>query len=167
MAARDGQHAPAPAADQQGRVRLLDRLGQPVQLLDLVVPSAEGEGSRREQALQHPRRLVEALDPHAGRGIRDARGLVVAEQPAGAKADLDPALGQHVQGGHGLVRQHRVAVVTAEHQAQHAQPLSDLGGHGHGDGGLHHPALGEVVGDRHGREPEVLDAPHRVPPASR
>ena len=118
--------------------------GQPVELGHLVVLALERERPVGEQALQHGEALHEAVDAHAGRVVGDAGGVVVGAHPAGADADLQPAVGEHVHGGQLLGQHDRVLVVVVEHQRADPQ-------RGGGVGGRHHRRHGrqlvaEVVG---------------------
>ncbi len=95
-------------------------------------------------------------DPDPGRIVGDARLLVVGGHPSGAQPELDPALGEQVEGGDLLGQHDRVPVVVAEDQRSDPQGGGGLGRHGQGH---QRPELVlEVVGDEQGRVPEVFDA---------
>ena len=75
---------------------------------DRVVAALERERAPAEQPLQHRDRFVEALDARRGRVVHDARLLVVGAHPTGADPELEPPVGQQVEGSHLLRQQHGV-----------------------------------------------------------
>ena len=152
------------APDQHRRVRGLDRFGQPVQAADLIMLAHIGQWLRGEEPFEYVDCLGEPVHPDAGRIERDVRRRVVAGHPARTQTDLDPAAGQHVERCQRLVQQCGVAVIVAQHERQHPQVAGRFGSSGHGDHRFHHPALGEMVGDRHRRIPEVFDPAELGPP---
>ena len=153
LPSRDREHPLGSAADEERR-RRLHRLGQAVVLGDRVVLAGEGVGAGVEAALDHGDALVHAGHPHAGRVHRDARLVVVALHPAGADAHLEPAAGQHVDGGQLLGQHDRVLVVVVEHERTHLQLGGGVGGgHQRRDGGQ---LVAEVIGHEQGVVAEVL-----------
>ena len=101
-------------------------------------------------------------DACPGRIVSDARLLVVAGQPAGAQPELDPALGEEVEGGHLLGQDDRVPVVVVEDQGAHPEVGGGLGGDGESD--QRAVLIVEVVGNEQRRVSEVLDLAGRGPP---
>ena len=63
-----------------------------------------------------------------GRSYGHARLLVVADHPAGAEADLEPTVGQHVHRGQLLGEHDRVLVVVVPHERADAQVGGRVGG---------------------------------------
>ena len=97
---------------------------------------------------------------------RDARLLVVAcvIQP-GAEADLEPAAGEHVDGGQLLGQHDRVLVVVVEHERA---DLQRGGGVGRGHQRRHGRELvAEVVGHEERGVPEVLGLAGELGPGLR
>jgi hypothetical protein len=116
LAGGDAQHPLAAPADDDGRMRALDRRGRPERGGHLVVLTLVGGLAGGPQGLQDGQALGHAGDPHTCRVGGDAGLLVVGGHPPGSQAELDPALGDQVEGGHLLGQHHRVPVVVAEHQ---------------------------------------------------
>ena len=94
--------------------RLLNRLGQPVEIPDRVVRAAEVQRLLAEQPVDHGHRLLEPRKPHRS-GIEGKAGrCVVGFHPAGAEPDLDTSAAEHVQRRERLVERHRMSEVVAE-----------------------------------------------------
>ncbi len=74
----------------------------------LVVLAAEVElraGLRRPESGDDGQLLLEALEALAHRGKRDAESFVLAVEPSGAEAELDPSAAHRIDLGH-RQRQH-------------------------------------------------------------
>ena len=108
-------------------------------------PSAKHARSRSTTASSRSMRV-------AGARERDAHRLVLAGQPPGAEARLDPPVGQQVEGGQLLGEHDGMVVVDAEDAAADAQRRRRLGGDGHRGHG----------GDRLHRDGSWPPAPARV-----
>ncbi len=152
---REGQHAPAPASDDERGPRVLHgprREGVPEHLVVLAVEVERAVGA--QQSLDHLHRLLEARHPD-GRVVVGEPGLVVvAAHPARAQAQLEAALAQQVEGGRLLGQHERVAVVVAEDEGPH--PERARGGRHRGQGGHGGQLVAEVVGHEQGAVAEVL-----------
>jgi hypothetical protein len=127
------------------------------------VLALKAEGAVGEEAAQHRDVLDQAVDPHLRRVHRDPRGAVVVHLVAGAEADLEPPLGEHVDRGHLAGEDGGVAEVGGEDGGGDAQ----LGGRRRrgrhrGDRAV---ALVEVVGGEEGRVAERLQLAGRLGPA--
>ncbi len=151
----DAEHPRAAAADDDRRVRLPVRSGCAGRTLDAVVHTREGAGSRRPELLHHRDALFHAVDPDARRVLDDAGLLVVGGHPSRAESELDPALGDEVEGGDLLCEHHRVAVVVAEDERADPERRRRLGGDRERD--QRAELILEVVGDEKGRVPEPFD----------
>ena len=151
---RLAQHPLAAAADDDWRPAR--RVGQRTahHAGDLVVLALVVKGLAPPQPLDDLQRLDHAVDAHAGPVERDARLLVVVSQPAGADAELGPALCQQVERGE-VLRQHRgVPVIGGVHQRPHPQRRGDL----RRNSGMHdgRPAVPEMVVAEQRRVAEIL-----------
>ncbi len=133
---------PGSPADQQGRARLLHRLGQGAQVLELVVAALEGEGVLGEGAGDDLQLLGQPL--HAdGRGRElEAVGAVLALVPAGPEPQLDPAAGDVVGRDHHLGQDRRVPEGGRGDQRAQADAAGPGGQRGQGGPGVERPALG-------------------------
>jgi hypothetical protein len=151
----DPQHPRSTSADQDRGSGLLDRLGEPVVAGDRVVLAGERERLGSERAADDGEALEEPVDADAGRVVRDARLLVVADLPAGAETDLEPSVGQDVERRQLLGEHDRVLVVVVEHERTDAQRRRGVGGtlQGRHRGEL----VGEVVGHRQRAVAERFD----------
>ena len=162
FASGDRQHPLAATADEDRRARRLHGLGEAVVVGDGVVVAGEGERSGAHDALDHGEALDEAVDAHTGAVVLHPGLLVVRGHPAGAEADLDPPVGQHVHRRQFLGEHERMLVVVVEHQRTGAQ-----GGGGVEDGlqrGHRGELLVEVV--RHRRRPSSRATRPDVPAPS-
>src|SRR5215475_518396 len=110
------QRAPPTAADEQGWVWPLHRLGLAVMAGDGVVLAGEGERPVGEAALQNRYRLAEPGDPGRDPVERQADRVVLRTVPAGADPVLGATAGQHVQGGELVGENGRVAQVDVAHE---------------------------------------------------
>ena len=152
---RERKDAPAAAAENEWRTRLLDRPGEQRVLVHPVVVAVEGERPvGAEQPLDHLHRLLEPLHPHPGRVIGEAGLLVVGLHPSGAQAHFEAALAQHIEGGRLLGQDERVPVVVPEDQRAHPQ-RGGGGGRG-GQGRRRGQLVAEVVRHEQGRVAQVL-----------
>ena len=127
LAAREREHPLAATADEQGRMRLLDRRRLPVVLGDRVVLARERERPLGEAALEHRDRLGETRDAHAGGVERDAERGVLRPVPAGAERDLHAAPAQHVERGEVLGQERGMTQVVVGHERRDPQPVGGRG----------------------------------------
>ena len=126
----------AAAADADRRVRLLRALRLVAGVLELVVLAVEGRGLLGEQAGQHLAGLLEAVEALLDAAELDAVGAGLLLVPAGADAELEPAVGDDVE-RRGHVGQHGgMPVVDAGDQHADAQPLGGLRQRGQRDPAL-------------------------------
>ncbi len=100
---------------------LLHGLRRSGQVVDLVVRALEGERLAAHQALDDSDRLLKAVDAHLRRVEGNPRGLVVGVHPAGADAELEAPVAQHVEGGGLFGQDRRMLVVVVEDQAADPQ----------------------------------------------
>ena len=117
--------------------------------------AVEGEGFVAEEALEDDGRLLEPVDPHRRRVEPDAGVLVLLAQPPGAEADLQPALGQDVEGGEFLGQDRRLAEVLRQHGLGDPQGRRGVGHGLTGDQGSE--GADEVIGEPERRVAEGLD----------
>ncbi len=174
--ARQAQHLRRAAADHERGTRTLQRLRDSdvaggLDELALVVDLALARVGHAHEL----RRLAQQLDAPA-RGLEgDAHALVLVDEPARAEPDLEPALGQHVDGGHLLGEHRRQVVADARHARADAQRRR--GHRGRREGGDERERLHAVpraldaaaraqqmVGHEEGREPAVLHLADEVDP---
>src|SRR5206468_32994 len=88
---RNSEDLAAAAPDHDGRTGALHGRGHPLQVVDRVVRTVEGERFVTEEALEDDRGFFEPFDPDR-RGLEpDAGVFVLLSQPAGAEPDLQPA----------------------------------------------------------------------------
>lgn len=125
-----------------------------------VVRTVVGDGFVCPQSLVDLQRFLEPIDAHAGAVLGDARFLVVRAHPPGAQADLEPALGEHVERGELLGHDDGVPVVVAEHDGPDAQRLGGDGRGGHRRHGCQ--LLTEVVHHLQGVVAQLFDPTGRV-----
>ena len=116
---------PAPAADDQRRVRLLHRLRQGVELLDPVVLALERERARLPRAVHDLDLLGEDPEARAHVVEREAVGAVLRLEPAGADAELHPPAGDVVGGDDRLGEQRRMPERRRRHQRAEPDPRGD------------------------------------------
>ena len=161
-AARPAQEPGCPTAHQDRRPARPVGHRQALEVGDRVVLALEAERAVGPQALEHRTVLDHPAHPDPRAVHRDARPLVVGVLPAGAEADLEPTLGDEVDGRQLLGQERRVAEVAVEDEDP------DVEGRGHrGDGRLHGDGavtLVEVVGQEDRRVAELLDLPGGVGP---
>ena len=109
----------AAAADDEGRIRLLDRLRLAAGLLELVVAPVEVGELLGPEPPGDLAGLAEAPDALAGRVERDAHALVLVLVPAGADAEIEATVGDHVHRGRHVGMDRGVAVgVARDHQPE-------------------------------------------------
>ena len=77
-----------------------------------------------QQAPDRLDRLLEQVEPLAGRRERDAVGGVLVERPAGAEAEVGPAAGEVVDRGDGVGEHGRVPVAGAVDERPAPAPAS-------------------------------------------
>src|ERR1019366_1082184 len=105
----------AAAADPQGRVWLVHRLGLPESASELVVPAREICGLLRQQADDDLARFLEPVAALGWAAQLDAVGAGLFLIPPGADAEFKPAGGHDVEGG-GHVGQDRGMTVVNEEE---------------------------------------------------
>src|SRR5207253_5635239 len=76
---------------------LLHRRRGPLRVFDRIVLARECEGLAAEKALDDLKSFFKAFDPFASWVVRNAGSLVVGDQPAGAQAQVQPAVGQKIE----------------------------------------------------------------------
>ena len=131
LASGQAQGPPSASADQQRRVRPLDGLRLAVMVGDRVVPPLERERAVAEQTLEHRDRLGQPLDARRHWLEWQADGVVLGPVPAGADADVEAPAAQHVEAGHVLGEDRRVAQVVVGHERADPERLGRGGDHGH------------------------------------
>src|SRR6266581_186844 len=98
LACREGQHALAPAADDDRRVWSLHGLRLTVEAVDPVVLAVERQRAVGPQPFEHGERLGQAVDAHASGVEWKPAALVVDGHPPRADAELEAAVRQQVDG---------------------------------------------------------------------
>ena len=93
---------------------LLDWGRRALETFDRVVLALERELLAAEELLDDLNGLLQALDSGRRRVVGNSRLLVVGNQPAGAEAELEPAVGEEVDGGRLLGEHDRMPVVVVE-----------------------------------------------------
>jgi hypothetical protein len=83
-----GKNALTAAGDQDGRMRLLNRLGKSLELRNVVIRSAECQWRWAKQALDHPNSLNQPADADAGPIIGNAGLCIIGAEIACAEAKL-------------------------------------------------------------------------------
>ena len=138
---------PAPtAADEDRRVRPLRRLRLAVVVRDRVVRALERERAVAHRALDDGDGFFQPVDAHARAVVRNARAAVVGLHPAGADADVDPAVAQHVHRRQLLRQDDGVLVVVVEDERADAQRRR--GGGRRGERGHRRQLIREVIRHR-------------------
>src|SRR4051794_7235277 len=89
----------AAATDDERGIRLLDRLRFAARLAELVVPPLEVGELLRAQPPGDLAGLAEATNALARRVERDSHALVLVLVPAGADAEIEATVGDHIDGG--------------------------------------------------------------------
>src|SRR5438067_11188139 len=84
-----GGQPPSTAADNESWIRALHRLEAGRKILQLIKAASEGDGLAGEQLLDDRQRLGESLDARLAAVKRDAGGIVLAFQPAGANTEIE------------------------------------------------------------------------------
>ena len=124
------KRAGALAADPERRMRLLQGLGIEHRVREAHVLAVIGDGPvlgpQRDEGFQA---LVGDLAALLERG---AQQLELLPHPARAGADDEPAVGEHVDGGEHLGRQHRRPMRHHHHRRQQPQLLGAAGEEGDG-----------------------------------
>src|SRR5439155_1108123 len=151
------EHLLPRAADHDGRVRLLHRLGEADGVGHRVVPAVERGARLGQHATDDLEGLLEGLQP-AGDGLEvDAEVTVLALEPSGAEAQVEAAPAHVVQGRRHLGGDARMAVGVAAHHGADARPPGGLRERGDRRPALEARPLG-VDEDR----VEVVEVPERV-----
>jgi hypothetical protein len=163
----DPEHAGAAGADQQARAASAPRQHVEVQAVDLVPGAQVMHRLAGQESPDDGERLLEPVDAPARAVERDARRAVLGLVPAGPDAELEAAAGQMVQARR-LVRHDRgMAEVVGEHHRAHVQALGHRGsGRQRAERGqlLAERARREVITDKQGTDPRVLDAARVIGP---
>ena len=111
------------AADPDGRMRLLQRLGQAAQRVELVELARVAGGGLGPQRLEDAHVLVgDGAPPLEG---RRAHRLELLPQPAHAHAHGDTPAREDVDGGEHLRRHHGVAIGHDHHAGDDPEPARD------------------------------------------
>ena len=148
---------PAPAADRDRRMGPLHRLGLATGVGQVQVLAVERGRGVAEQPDDDLDALVEAVHALLQRRQRDAVRVALLLVPARAEPDLEPALGDDVD-GRGHVGQHRRMAV--DHARDLAADPDPPGGLPHG--GQHRPALDVGPGGIPAQRVEVVPVPGRL-----
>ena len=127
----------AGSADDDGRVRPLHRLRLTARLAQLVVRALEVGDLVAQQARDHLERLVEPIEALLERREVDAERIALVLVPAGADAELEPAVRHDVERRRHVREHRRVAVRVAGDQHPEAQPRGRLRQRGERDPALH------------------------------
>jgi hypothetical protein len=123
-------------------------------IFELVVLTVEVGGRLAQQAGQHLAGLFESVETFLDAAQLDAVGAGFLLIPAGADAQLQPAVGDDVKGGSHIGQYRGVTVVDAGHQG--AQPQSSGG---LGQRGQRGPALQARAGGVSENRVEVIERP--------
>lgn len=121
------------AADVDGRVRPLHRLGPGEDGVEIDEPAVELGLVRGPQLAHRPQAFVGEQTPRGGVGTVVAHLLAV---PADADTEDGAAVGDQVEGGHLLGRVDRVALRDQGDPGAQQQAPGDGGDHGQGDEGV-------------------------------
>src|SRR5262249_52964065 len=97
LAPGDREDSLAAAADRQGWMRLLHRLGHAPHPLDLVVLSGKREEVVTEQPLEDGDRLLEAIYSSADGIVRNPRLVVVDGHPPGPQSKFEAAARKQIE----------------------------------------------------------------------
>src|SRR5437763_3561850 len=145
------------AADADGRMGPLHRLGVAAGAPQGEVAAVEVGGLVGQQPDDHLAGLVEAIEALLQRAQLDPVGVALLFVPAGADAQLQPAVGDDVD-RRGHIGQHRrVAVDDPGHQHADPEPLGGLG-----QRGRHRPAFQTRAGRIREDRIEVIEGPRRL-----
>src|SRR5207249_4582671 len=151
------EHLLPRAADHEGRVRLLHRLGEADGVGHRVVPAVERGARLGQHAADDLEGLPEGLQA-AGNSLEvDAEVTVLALEPSGAEAQVEAAPAHVVQGRRHLGGDARMAVGVAAHHGADARPPGGLRERGERRPALEARPLG-IDEDR----VEVIEVPERV-----
>ena len=102
---------------------LLDGLGLAIVVGDRVVAALERERALAEESLEHGDRLGQPLDARGDRLEWKSDRVVLGAVPAGPDADLQSPATEHVEAGHVLGQDRRVAQVVVDHERPDPQGL--------------------------------------------
>ena len=132
---------------------------------DAIVPARDAHGLAFQQSLDDDNRLRQSLDAR-GAGVEGEPHLrVLGLHVAGADAQLEPAVAQHVE-RRGLARgEQGMAEIVVEHAGPDTQPGRRRGRGG--ERGKRREQLGQVVRDEQNGIAETLDLARFVGPLGR
>jgi len=123
------------------------------------VLAAEVERLVAEETLEDDRHLLHAGDAYRCGVEAHAGVFVLLSHPAGAEAHLDPAFGEHVEGGELLREDRRFAEVLSQHRLRDPQRCGGIGDCLPGDQRRERPH--EVIRQAERRISERLDGAGR------
>ena len=142
--ASEPQHAPPGAADEDRRVRLLDRLRGAIESGDRVMGSLKGERLVAPEPLEDRQGLVHAIDAPSWWIEGDTRPLVFLLEPASPETELEPAVAEQIERRRLLRKQCRMPVIIGENDRPDPQCGRDRGGGG--ERGYRGQGVHEMVG---------------------
>ena len=128
VAGDDPQHLGFRAADDDRRMRTLDRFGFAEGVLQRVEPTIETHRLLGPQPADHRQCLVKHRDTCSGAGEFDAVPAVLGLVPSGADPEIEASAGDVVDGDRHLRQDRRVAVGDAGDHAAHPR-VADHHGH--------------------------------------